>query len=479
VRAYGKDLELSCDVRGEVPDGLVGDPGRLRQVIVNLVGNAIKFTPRGEVVLHVERQSRTDRDVALHFAVSDTGIGIPHDKQQMIFNAFEQADTSTTRKYGGTGLGLAIASRLVRLMGGRMWLESDVGLGSTFHFTARFGLQLAAAVRPLRAERAALVDLPVLVVDDNATNRRILRDILTNWRMHPTTVADAREALVELRRSAGVHAPFPLVLVDAQMPDVDGFTLAAQIKAAPQLAGATIIMLSSAAEPGDSARCREVGVAAYLTKPIKQSELLDAILTALGTLVAPAAPPAVAGPPRAEAGPFGAAAERPLGTTHARPAPPLSSVEGLALSAVERRLHVLLAEDNLVNQRLVTRILEKRGHTVVVAGNGREALVALDQDAFDLVLMDVQMPELDGFETTAILRLREQHSDTHLPIIAMTAYAMKGDEERCREAGMDGYVAKPIDANKLFEVIATLIPLRVACPAPMADSDRVAPSKVG
>jgi len=432
VRAHKKGLELACHIPPDVPDALVGDPGRLRQIVVNLVGNAIKFTEQGEVVLHVEVErpdghspTKTDEEVCLHFTVKDTGIGIPPEKQKLIFEAFTQADSSTTRQYGGTGLGLAISKQLVEMMGGRIWVESEVGKGSTFHFTARFGLQKSPA-RIVPAAPINLCSMRVLVVDDNATNRRILKEMLSNWGMKPTEVDNGPSALTLMKRAQRAGEPFNLVILDAFMPKMDGFTLAARIKENPELAGAIIMMLSSAGQPGDAARCRELGIAVYLTKPIKQSELLDAILTALGT-------------------PSTEAARSTLITRH-------------SLRENRVRLHILLAEDNMINQKLVARMLEKRGHTVVVADNGKEALEALEKEHFDLILMDVQMPEMNGFEATAAIREKEKKTGEHIPIIAMTAHAMKGDRERCLQAGMDAYVSKPVQLKDLLETIESIVP---------------------
>jgi PAS domain S-box-containing protein len=420
-RAHQKGLELICDVKPDVPETLVGDPGRLRQVIVNLVGNAIKFTERGELLVSAATESQADETVCLHFAVTDTGVGIPSDKQESIFDAFTQADGSMTRRYGGTGLGLTICSRLVERMGGRIWVESEPGKGSTFHFTARLGLQKTPAVRAVPLELSDLRDLRVLVVDDNATNRRVLEAILDRWEMKSTAVDGGQRALTALQDAKNAGRPFPLILLDAHMPEMDGFTLAERIRQNPDLAGATIMMLTSAGHLGDAKRCREAGISAYLVKPIRQTELLDAIRLALQAA------------PRQER-------TAPLVTRH-------------ALRENRRRLKVLLAEDNAVNQLLTVRILEKRGHAVTVAENGRVALAALDHESFDLVLMDVQMPEMDGFEATAAIRAKEKTAGAHLPIIAMTAHALKGDEQRCLAAGMDAYVSKPIQVSELMRMI--------------------------
>ncbi len=429
LRAHKQGLELACHVLPDVPDKLVGDPGRLWQILVNLIGNAIKFTEQGEVVLRVERQWQTADEACLHFAVSDTGIGISPDKQSALFDAFSQVDTSTTRRYGGTGLGLAISSQLVAMMGGRIWVDSEVGVGSTFHFEARFGLAVAEGELPYAIELSALQDLPVLVVDDNATNRRILEEVLTNWRMHPTVVDSGQAALAALEQAQHDGAPFALVLLDAMMPEMDGFTLAEQIMQRSELAEATLMMLSSADQHRDAMRCREMGLAAYMTKPIKQSELQNTIITSLG--VTPYWP---------------------------QPASMPVPVYETASNARPRRLHILVAEDSVVNQTLAVRLLERRGHTVEVASSGVQALATLNAQRFDVVLMDVQMPEMDGLEATETIRAQEQATGDHIPIIAMTAHVMQGDRERCLEAGMDDYVAKPIRADILFATIECLLP---------------------
>ena len=423
LRADQKGIELTCDIRPEVPEVVVADPTRLRQIILNLIGNAIKFTAHGEVGLEVAVDSRTRDQAQLHFAVRDTGIGIAPEKQKIIFEAFSQADGSTARTFGGTGLGLTISSRLATMMGGRMWVESELGKGSRFHFTAQVGTARGTvSIEP--PERVQLAGLPVLVVDDNLTNRRLLGEMLRRWGMQPELVASGAEALTMLQEADRSRPAFALLLVDAQMPDMDGFTLVERVRQQADLCKITIMMLTSSGQRGDAARCRRLGIAAYLVKPIVQSQLLDAILNVLGTRAQQACP-------------------APLVTRH-------------SLREGQRSLRVLLAEDNVVNQVLACRLLEKQGHTVVVAGDGRKALQALEKQKFDLVVMDVSMPEMDGFEAAAAIRAREGGTRSHIPIIAMTAHAMKGDRERCLAAGMDAYVSKPIQASELFEAIKAL-----------------------
>ena len=429
LRAHEKGLELTCHVVPDVPDLLVGDALRLRQILVNLTGNAIKFTPKGEVAVNISADDTLGDGVRLRFAIRDSGIGIPADRQAVIFTAFTQADGSTTRQYGGTGLGLAISAQLVEMMDGRLEVESEAGKGSTFTFTARFGRSYQSAFKTV-TRSVDLEKLPVLVVDDNETNRGILTEMLSHWRMNPTATASGFLALVELRRAAAANDPFPLVLIDALMPEMDGFTLVEQIRREPGLAGATILMLSSADHSADAARCRELGVAVYLVKPIKQSELLDAILKALGSV--------------------------PLEESE------LPRNGALVVPANGPRLQILLAEDNEINQELTVKILAKRGHTVVVTNNGREAVAALERGIFDVVLMDVQMPEMDGLAATAAIRERERSTGRHVPIVALTAHAMKGDRERCLAAGMDNYVSKPLRADELFETLARLVPIAAA-----------------
>ena len=429
VQAHRKGLELSWDITPEVPENLKGDPDRLRQILLNLLGNAVKFTERGEVTLFVDRAEEADDSVALHFRVADTGIGIPEDKHQIIFEAFAQADSSSTRKYGGTGLGLAITSRLVHMMGGQIWVASDPGQGSTFHFTARFGRAKEAAPSP-SPSAGVLAGVQALAVDDNATNRRILEKILARWEMKPTLASNGEAALAQLDSAAQHGANFSVILVDRQMPEMDGFELVERIKKNPLFTRAIIMMLTSGAQLGDVARCRQLGVAAYLTKPFRPSELHQALLKALGTPSALRPPSPAAG----KASPVPAAAPRAVVP-----------------------LRVLLAEDNAVNQILAKRVLEKRGHKVTVAANGLEAVAATEEQRFDVVLMDVQMPEMDGFEATAAIREKEKSTHAHLPIVAMTAHAMQGDRERCLAAGMDAYVSKPIQVDLLLQTLEPLV----------------------
>jgi two-component system sensor histidine kinase/response regulator len=423
VRAHQKGLELIYEVHPSVPESLLGDPGRIRQILVNLVGNSIKFTERGEVFVSVHEESHDPGATYLRFSVKDTGVGVPKDKQEKIFEAFSQADGSMARKYGGTGLGLAICTRLVGLMGGHFWMESEPGSGSTFHFTIQLALQKDPGLGffPLAPEN--LRDLAVLIVDDNSTNRRVLSGILTRWGMKPHEVDSAQAALqaLDAARHAGRH--FAIILLDGHMPEMDGFALAERIKNDLHLVSATIMMLTSAGQLGDGARCRELGISGYLVKPIRQPELLQAICTVLN--------------PSTQK--------------------PASLITRHSLREARNHARVLLVEDNAVNQTLALRLLEKRGFVVSTAVNGREALSALEKSTFDLVLMDIQMPEMDGFEATAAIRQIEKSTGAHIPIIAMTANVLKGDEQRCLAAGMDAYVSKPIRTIELFATIQKIL----------------------
>jgi two-component system sensor histidine kinase/response regulator len=423
-KAQERGLELVCDIASDVPNGLLGDPLRLRQVLTNLVGNAVKFTERGEVVVRAEVESKAEASAVLHFAVSDTGIGIAPEKLNSIFEAFVQSDGSMTRKYGGTGLGLSICSQLVRPMGGSIWVESTAGKGSTFHFTAQFGWQEAASKREA-TKTVELEGMPTLVVDDNAANRRILDAMLKHWLMIPTLAGSGAAALEALQQKKRAGKAFLLAMIDANMPDMNGFELAEKIRQDPALAGATIMMLTSADRIGDAARCRELGIATYLIKPIRRSEVHEAIVAALSK---------------------GSASSK-------GPAPPIRQVPATR----RKKYRVLVAEDNPFNQTLIVRLLEKRGYSVSLAGDGREVLTALEKQAFDLVLMDLQMPEMDGFKATAAIREMEKQTGRHLSIVALTAHAIEGDAGKCLAAGMDGYLSKPIQTLELFGTMDRLL----------------------
>jgi len=431
VRAHEKNLELACSVPPDLADVVIGDPVRLRQVVLNLAGNAIKFTERGEVVLRVQMESLDADGMTLHFAISDTGIGIPLAKQKLIFQPFAQADTTTTRQYGGTGLGLSISARLIEMMGGRVWVESEVGKGSTFHFTAHFARAASTGSPGIGADAGILKDSRVLIVDDNHTNRQILRGNLEYWRMKCDAAPNAKTALALLRQANQAGTPFGLMIVDCQMPEVDGFMLVEEVRRSAGFADLATIMLTSGGQRGDVQRCKALGIAAYLIKPVLQSELLDALVSVLGSHAA-----AIQAVPMAR---------------HARP-------------EQRKALRVLMAEDNVVNQRLAIRMLEKQGHTVVPVDDGIKALAALEQGRFDLILMDVQMPFMDGVQATATIREKEKASGDHIPIIAMTAHAMSGDRQRFLESGMDGYVSKPVHQEELFEAIENVLAFTTAKP---------------
>ncbi len=419
VRAYQKKLQLSSRLTSNIPEYLVGDVGRLRQIVINLIGNAIKFTEKGEVALSVEIESRLEDELMLRFSISDTGIGIPVDKQREIFEPFTQADGSISRQYGGTGLGLTICSRLVEMIGGRIWIESEAGRGSTFHFTAKF--QNAPAVEAIPVPNVnALRNVAALVVDDNVTARSLTFEALLSWGMTATLVKDGEAALAALEQAIAAGKPHPLVILDMQTSFMDGFELAEQIRRYPESGATKVVVLSSAGARGDAARCKELGIAGYLTRPAKDSELLACLLT---VLTAPA----------------------PNGKSPAL-------VTRHSLRESPRR--ILLAEDSIVNQRLAVRLLEKQGHSVVVANNGREAVDALQRQVFDVVLMDVQMPVMNGFEATSAIRAKEKANGERVRIIAITAHALKGDRERCLAAGMDGYISKPIQPHELYLAVS-------------------------
>ncbi len=423
LQADEKGLELLCDIAPDVPELAGGDPGRLRQIILNLISNAIKFTHRGEVTLRVEMESKNAASQVIQFTVADTGIGIAADKQTSIFSPFTQADSSTTRQYGGTGLGLSISAQLIAMMGGRIWMESEPGQGSQFHFTARLqvlGKRMGAGgLIPL----ANLDGMRILVVDDHATNRRILQGLLSSWGARVTCAASGEEALQALLAASQTAEPCQLMVTDINMPQMDGFTLVENMRNQPELSPIAVMMLSSASHRGDAERCRRLGILSYLYKPVRKGELLAAIQSLMG---------------QEEPGP--AATE----VLEQEPWPSAG-------------LQILLAEDNRVNQIVAIRMLEKMGHAVVVARNGQIVLSMLTTSRFDLVLMDIQMPELDGLTVTRRIRESEQSTQQHLPIIAMTAHAMKGDRERCIAAGMDGYVTKPINYALLAAAIGSVI----------------------
>ena len=452
LRAHEKGLELACHILPEVPDRLIGDPGRLRQVLVNLVGNAVKFTESGDVVVEVATDSATTDKAVLRFTISDTGIGIPHDKQWQIFGAFVQADASTTRRFGGTGLGLTISAHIVEMMGGRIWLTSVPGQGSRFRFVAPFGVQPA----PAESTRGSLDAIRVLVVDDHATNRVILQELLGSWQMPADAADGAAAALTMMRSAAEGHRPFDLVVADANMPGRDGFELARDIAGDRALSGAKVIVLTPPDAPWRQARGLQDTIVAQIVKPVKQSELMDAILNGFA--------------------PDGA---RRAGRASSSKATPRSAGKA-APGASPYSLRVLLADDNRTNQRLVELLLEKDRHAVTSVSNGREAVAKAAEQPFDLILMDVQMPGMDGFEATAAIRERERGSGAHTPIVAMTAHAMAGDREKCLAAGMDQYLSKPIRPDDLAATIATLIPGgRTSTPsAPLPPTTQVAEAEL-
>ena len=420
LRAHQKDLELVCDIASDVPMRIVGDPIRMNQVITNLVGNAIKFTERGEITLHVHTETVSDESVVLRFAVRDSGIGIPADKQKAIFDPFSQADHSTTRRFGGTGLGLSISSQLIEMMGGKLAVESEIGRGSSFHFAGTFGLKQHQPVVVNPGENS-LTNLPVLVVDDNATSRYILDVMLSNWHMKARLVESAKAALEEVERARKEGKPFQLMLLDVIMPEMDGFQLAEEMKRRGMMNAPHIIMLSSSTQKGNADRCRALGIHTYLKKPIIQSELFNAILQ----------------------------------TMNAKPVVEENTAHKVTMNTnrLSRPLRLLLTEDNPVNQMFAVAILEKNNHTVRIANNGQEALDLLDKEHFDAVLMDIQMPVMDGLEATRQIREREKSSGKHIAIVAMTAHAMQKDKDECFAVGMDYYVSKPIRTEHLFEIL--------------------------
>jgi signal transduction histidine kinase/ligand-binding sensor domain-containing protein/CheY-like chemotaxis protein len=422
LRAHQKGLELAYQIDPAIPQCLLGDADRIKQILINLVGNAIKFTEKGEVILRVVAEEFNSGGVCLRFSVCDTGIGIPAEKQQLIFDAFSQADTSTTRKYGGSGLGLAISTRIASLMGGKLWVESKVGKGSTFHFTAR--LQAVSGSVPADTVNADLAGLCVLVVDDNASNRKIMEEELLTCGLKVKAVGSAIEALHELQEAARRTNPYQVVLADSRMPNMDGFDLVRAIKQSPEITVATVMLLTSDDYYSSVRRCRELGITPHLLKPVTLFELLTAIRHAVSPVT------------------------EEINHAQRKTKPPAG------------RFRILLAEDNLINQRYAVRTLERMGHQIVVAHTGEEALAMLQSEKVDLVLMDVQMPEMDGLTATREIRKRELDSQAHLPVVAMTAHAMKGDRESCLDAGMDDYIAKPISREELHQVIERVMKAR-------------------
>ncbi|MGV3485656.1 MAG: response regulator [Planctomycetaceae bacterium] len=421
LRAAEQGLELACRVAPDIPDRLIGDPGRLRQILINLIGNAIKFTEQGEVFVDAIRDPDAPSapgTLALRFSVRDTGIGIPKEKQSSVLEAFTQADSSTTRRYGGTGLGLTISSQLAELMGGRLWLESEVGVGTTFFFTVRFGVAPSQCIEQTGAI-TTLTGLQVLVVDDNATNRRILEEILSAWGFRAVSVPSGQAALKEIHAAAEKGTPYRLAILDCMMPEMDGFGLAERIRAEFRPQEMRLIILSSAARVGDAERCERVGIARYLTKPVIQSELLDAILQVMGD---------------------------------GQSTPPISPAADMVACPP---MKILLAEDGLANKLVAKGLLEAAGHEVVIASDGREAIELWEQEPFDLILMDMHMPEVDGIQATVEIRRREARSGRPpIPIVAITAAAMPEDTRACLQAGMDAFIAKPLQPAKLYATLA-------------------------
>jgi signal transduction histidine kinase/DNA-binding response OmpR family regulator len=440
LRAHQKGLELILQIPPNVPEKLVGDVSRLRQILINLVGNAVKFTDQGEIVVSVVVESGKGESVCLHFAVSDTGIGVPPKQQQLIFEAFTQADGSETRKYGGTGLGLSISLQLVALMGGRIWVESEVGKGSTFHFTAQFGLQAEPISPPAVFDPALLQGASILIVDDNSTSRRVLRETVTQWGMVVTAVEDGEAARKAMTERSQAEGPYSLVLLDAHMPDTDGFTLSEQLIRFYGNSKTAFVLLTASGQRGDALRCQMAGIGAYLAKPVHPAELQSVLIATLKSKNENDRP-------------------YPLITRHTvneNQRPTAHSIENTPV----RPLQILLAEDNPVNQKVAVRLMQKKGHFVEIAVHGQEAVEKYAARKFDLILMDVQMPGMNGFEATACIREKEKTTGNHVHIIAMTAHAMKGDRERCLEAGMDDYVSKPIDSQALYEAMSRASPHR-------------------
>ncbi|GIW96868.1 MAG: hypothetical protein KatS3mg111_0201 [Pirellulaceae bacterium] len=444
VRAHEKGLELAAHVPMDLPQYVVGDPTRLKQILFNLVGNAIKFTEKGEVVVEVASLWRTDDEIALHFSVRDTGIGISTEKLRQIFEPFTQADSASNRQYGGTGLGLAITKQLVEMMNGRIWVESTLGKGSTFHFTLQLKLPQEPPPQPFNAEDVSVLEgKHALIIDDNATNRRILDEMLRHWGMHTTLADSAQSALEQVAAANHREQPFDIVILDAMMPKVDGFQLARQCHDRSLKLGKAVIMLSSADRPTSLEECRRIGIDLFLVKPVSASALLNAILDLVM--------------PNAEAGMDGATAKSPRASRRREG----RSSEGIAAATAnetpQRRLRILVVDDHESNRHLAATILTKRGHECIEAASGQEALKAVQNGKFDVILMDIQMPDMDGFQATQAIRDIQRQRGTFTPVIALTAHAMKGDKEKCLQAGMDGYIAKPLRPRELITLVESVV----------------------
>lgn len=423
LKAAQADLELNCHIPPQVPTSLFGDPVRLRRVMVNLIENAIKFTPKGGVLVSVRCEKEDASEVILHFTVSDTGIGIASDKFEIIFSSFQQADGSTTRKYGGTGLGLTISRQLVQMMGGTIWVESEANTGSTFHFTATFTLSRCEDLPDIKPKDIDLNGVPILIADDSRTNRLVIRGMVEKWGLDPCEASNGQEALDMIEKAYQTGRPYNIVILDYQMPMLNGFEVARRLAQRPSGKDLKIIMLTSIGRKGDAATCKDMGICGNLIKPVKQADLIDALKIALARSVDK---------------------DYPVITRH-------------TVSEVRSKLDILLAEDNLINQQVAVNLLTKRGHHVTVAENGEKALEAFEKGRFDIILMDIQMPQMDGLEATKRIREKEKNRRQRIPILAMTAHAMKGDREKYLGMDMDGYISKPLDVEKFFGIIDELV----------------------
>jgi two-component system sensor histidine kinase/response regulator len=462
LRAHAKGLELACAIAPSVPESLIGDPARIRQVLVNLVGNAIKFTERGEVLVEATVEAAVDRGIVLRFSVADTGVGIAPEKQELIFEAFTQADVSTTRRFGGTGLGLTIARRIVEQAGGRIWVESELGKGTRFHFT--LPLEVGPTLPEPSPDPGQLLGRTIVVVDDHATNRRILDELLRRWGVQSMVVGSALEALHVIRTRVATGLPLDAIITDMHMPEMDGMGLVENLRSIPGLASLPVFVLTSGDRSHDIEQYQRAGIVAHLLKPVSRSELLAALVAALGekSIAAKASSEDSNNP--------GLEHSEAHDSKNSASAIEISSATNVS-SLVPGPLRILLAEDGLANQRLAVGLLEKWGHSVSVVANGREAVEAFQREPFDLILMDLQMPELDGFEATAWIRDLERQRGGHVPVIAMTARAMRGDRELCIKSGMDGYVSKPVRRQALYDAIAPFLPAQTSVAARRVPGD--------